>query len=55
MEGKRIKVFFDDGQKVAWREGLVTSQDEFSITLDNRAVVPRGRIVRMEVMENGSK
>jgi len=52
MEGKKIKVYFDDGQKIAWRIGVLTSKDEFSIELDYKEVISKGRIVRMEVLEN---
>ena len=52
MEGRKIKIFFNDGSKVSWKEGVVTSLDEFSITLDGREVIPKSRIVRMEVMDN---
>ena len=49
MLGKRIKIYFDDGQKISWREGIVTLHDEFLIILDNKQLIPKGRIVRMEV------
>jgi hypothetical protein len=53
MKGQKIKIFFDDGTKISWREGIVTQEDEFSITLDNKEGIPKGRIVRLEVLENG--
>lgn len=51
---RRMKVFFDDGEKISFREGNVSSQDEFSIELDHKHVIPRGRIIRMEVLKDGS-
>ena len=53
MEGRKVKVYFDDGEKISWREGRISYQDQFSITLDHKHVIPRGRIVRMEVIEDG--
>lgn len=54
MQGQKVKVYFDDGEKISWREGNVSSEDQHSITLDYKHIIPRGRIVRMEVMEGGS-
>jgi sRNA-binding regulator protein Hfq len=54
MQGRKVKVFFDDGEKISWREGSITSEDQYSITLDHKQIIPRGRIVRMEVVESGS-
>ena len=53
MKGKKVKVFFDDGEKIAWREGIVTSQDDFSIILDDKDLIPLSRVIRMEVVHNG--
>ena len=53
MQGRKVKVYFDDGEKVSWREGSISSEDQYSITLDYKHIIPRGRIVRMEVFEDG--
>lgn len=53
MKGKKVKVFFDDGEKIAWREGIATSQDDFSIVLDDKDLIPLSRVIRMEVVHNG--
>jgi hypothetical protein len=50
MIGKRIKVYFDDGERISWKEGLVSFQDDYSITIEDKHVIPRGRIVRIEVV-----
>jgi sRNA-binding regulator protein Hfq len=55
MKGKKIKVFFDDGEKIAWREGILTSKDDFSVVLDDKNVIPISRVIRMEVVENGCR
>ena len=54
MIGKKTKVFFDDGEKIAWREGIVTSKDDFSVVLDGRDIIPVSRVIRMEVTDDGS-
>jgi len=54
MGSRKVKVYFDDGEKVSWREGSISSEDQYSITLDYKHVIPRGRIVRMEVFEDGN-
>jgi hypothetical protein len=54
MQGRKVKVYFDDGEKISWREGSISSEDQHSITLDCKHIIPRGRIVRMEVVDGGS-
>ncbi len=55
MEGRKMRIYFDDAEKISWREGMVTSEDVFCIVLDGKQVIPKGRIVRMEVLENGKQ
>lgn len=50
-----LKIYFDDGEKISWKEGLVSSEDDYSITIDHKHIIPRGRIVRMEVCEDGKE
>ncbi len=52
--GKKVRIYFDDGEKVSLREGVVSFEDQFSVTLDSKHVIPRGRIIRMEVFEDGT-
>ena len=54
MNARKVKVYFDDGEKISWREGSVSSEDQYSFTLDYKHIIPRGRIVRMEVCDDGS-
>ena len=51
--GKKVRVYFDDGEKVSLREGRVSSEDPYSVMLDGKHLIPRGRIIRMEVYEDG--
>jgi hypothetical protein len=55
MEGKKIKIYFDDGEKVSSRMGTVTQQDDFFLTLDGRESIPKNRIVRIEVIDKNGR
>ena len=50
MIGKRFKIFFDDGEKVSWKEGKVSDMENFGVWIDNVHIIPYNRIIRMEVM-----
>ena len=52
MEGRKVKVYFHDGEKVVWRIGKLTAEDQFSITLDEKESISRSRIIRSEVVSN---
>lgn len=47
--GKRISVYFDDGTKVTRHDGLCTDNSSTEIELDNRELIPKSRIIRVEV------
>ncbi|MBS3122530.1 hypothetical protein J4434_06635 [Candidatus Woesearchaeota archaeon] len=53
MDIRRLKIYFDDGEKISLKEGILTSQDEFCITLDYKVIIPKARVVRMEMLGNG--
>lgn len=50
MDGRRVVVFYDDGDKVSRREGLCSANTDTEILLDNRILIPKSRIVRVEVV-----
>lgn len=50
MEGKKYVVIFEDGERAAKRIGFVTSEDDFCITLNHFDIIPRRRIIRMELL-----
>lgn len=50
--GRYFKVFFDDGVKVVWKEGKVTSEDDDFLTVNND-VIAKSRIIRMEPIIDG--
>jgi hypothetical protein len=51
LVGKRIIVFFDDKEKVSKKEGICTHDSEIELVLDKRVILPRTRIVRIEVLQ----
>ena len=48
-EGKKISVYFDDGDKVTRHDGVCTNNNDVEIELDDRELIPKSRIVRVEV------
>ena len=49
--GKRILVIFEDGKDhFAKKDGVCTDSNEQEIILDHKHIVPRSRVVRMEVI-----
>ena len=48
MEYSKLLIVFDDGKKASIREGLKTHEDDWAFVLDNKHVIPRQRIIRME-------
>lgn len=51
---KRIKIFFDDGKGVFFKEGSFISHDnEFIfIKTNTEEAIPKARVVRIEVVSN---
>lgn len=49
--GKKVAVFFDDLGRVSRKDGICTYSDTTEIILDNKMVLPKARIVRIEVKE----
>lgn len=47
--GKRISVFFDDGEKVTRKIGLCTNYTSDEIELDNKDIIIKSRVIRIEV------
>ena len=50
--GKNVKIIYDDGRQVVPKEGKITAEDEFSITLNENEIIPKHRIIRIEVKPN---
>lgn len=51
IDGKQLVVYYEDGtSRVSRKDGLCTSDNVLQITLDNKVIIPRNRIVRIEVV-----
>ena len=49
LEGKKVIIFYDDLGKVSRKDGVLTSVSENDYTLDNRMIIPKSRVIRVEV------
>ena len=50
--GKRIKVIFEDGKDhVSRKQGVCTRDNDVEIGLSNKHLIPKIRIIRVEVLE----
>lgn len=49
LVGRRVIIFYDDLGKVSRKEGLLTDISESDYTLDGRMIIPKSRVVRVEV------
>ena len=51
MERKHIMIVFEDGKEhISKKTGKCTSNTEFEITLDNKHIIPKSRIIRIEIL-----
>ena len=50
LEGKRVSVYFNDGERVVRKDGICTENSPDSIILDNKTMIPKLRIIRAEVI-----
>ena len=51
LEGKRIAVFYDDLGRVSRKDGVCSSNSETEIVLDDKIIIQKNRIVRIEVVQ----
>jgi hypothetical protein len=48
--GKNILVIFEDGPgHISRKTGVLTNLDDIEVEIDNRHIISRSRIIRMEV------
>ena len=49
--GKLVAVFYQDSQDghVSRKDGILTSNTDLDVILDGRIIIPRNRVIRMEV------
>ncbi len=52
--GMEIKIFFDDSDKITYKEGIVSFSDNKFICIDDKHIIPISRIIRIEVFNYDS-
>ena len=52
LEGKRITIFYNDGESVSRKDGICTAEYSNYLCLDGRILIPHDRVVRVEVVQN---
>lgn len=52
---QRAKIFYSDGLGIQCRIGVVTEIDEAFFTLENSVLIPREKIVRVELIAPPTK
>jgi len=52
MIGKKILIIFEDGvNHVSNKKGICTASSELDVTIDGTHIIPRQRIIRMEIVD----
>jgi hypothetical protein len=51
LEGRKVIIFYNDFISVSRKEGVLTKVSETDYTLDNKIIIPKSRVVRVEVQE----
>lgn len=52
--GRDILVIFEDGEHhFSKKSGKCTGNDSIEISLDNRHIIPKSRVIRIEVLDDG--
>lgn len=50
--GKKVLIIFEDGSEhFSRKEGICTDNNDVEITLDNKHIIPKSRIIRTEVLK----
>ena len=58
LVGKKVKLFFDDGEKVRYKEGIILEFNEIYITINTIDGIERiatSRFIRVEELKKGVK
>ena len=50
LYGKKLSVFFDDGEKITRKQGICTENADDFLILDNRDAISKTKIIRVEVL-----
>lgn len=51
IEGRKATIFYDDLGRVSRKDGILTSVTESDYVLDNIIIIPKSRVVRVEVKQ----
>ena len=49
IEGKKVTIFYDDLGHVSRKDGVLTQVTETDYILDSRMIIPKHRVIRVEV------
>lgn len=52
IEGKQVTIFYDDGGNVSRKDGLLTSITSDSYILNNKILIPKQRVIRIELKDD---
>ena len=50
IEGKKVIIFYDDLGRVSRKDGILTAVSGTDYILDNRMIIPKARVIRVEVV-----
>lgn len=50
QEGRKLAVFYDDGEKISRKDGVCTKEDDVFFILDRKILIPKHRVIRVEVI-----
>lgn len=50
LVGRKVSVFYNDFERVNRKDGTCTNDNDEYITLDEKIIIPKLRIVRIEVL-----
>lgn len=51
LEGKQVAIFYDDLGHVSRKDGVLTKVTDTDYVLDNKMIIPKARVIRVEVRE----
>jgi len=55
VEGKFVSVYYSDGSNINRKDGRCVRYDNLEIVLDTGVLIPRDRIVRVEMSQREDK
>ena len=55
LKGKRVSLFYDDLGNVSRKDGILTSVNFSEYEIDNRLIIPKSRVIRLEIKDGMDK